>query len=59
MHNEGNLILALTCPPMMKAIMTIGKDRELLQARSSLMKKGITGGANVKAHLLAAWGTMP
>ena len=58
MHNEGDLILALTCPPMMKAIMTIGKDREL-QARSSLMKKGITGGANVKTHLLAAWGTMP
>ena len=58
MHNEGDLILALTCPPMMKAIMTIGKDREL-QARSSLMKKGITGGANVKAHLLAAWEAMP
>ena len=58
MHNEGNLILALTCPSMMKAIMTIGKDRELLQARPSLMKKGTSGGANVKAHLLRAWGTM-
>ena len=59
MHNEGNLILALTCPPMMKAIMTIGRDRELLQARPFLMKKGTIGGANVKAHLLGAWETMP
>ena len=54
MHNEGDLVLALTCPPMMKAMMTIGKDREPFQARPSLMKKGTTGGANVKAHLLGA-----
>ena len=59
MHNEGDLILALTCPPMMKAIMTIGRDQELLQGRPSLMKKGITGGLYVKAHLLGAWETMP
>ena len=59
MYNEADLILALTCPPMMKAIMTIGKDQELLQARPSLMKKGTTRGANIKAHLLGAWGMMP
>ena len=58
MHNEADLILALTCPPMMKAIMTIGKDRELLKARPSLMKKSITRGANAEAHLLGAWDTM-
>ena len=58
MHNEGDLILTLACPPMMKAIMTIGKDRELLKARPSLMKKGNTGVANVRAHFLGAWGTM-
>ena len=28
MHNEGNLILALTCLMMMKTMMTIGKYRE-------------------------------
>ena len=59
MHNEGDLILALTCLLMMKAIMTIGKDRELLQARPSLTKKGTTGGAKVKAYLLGAWEVMP
>ena len=59
MHNEGNLILALTCPLMMKAMMTIGKDREPLQVRLSLMKKSITRGVNVKAHLLGAWDMMP
>ena len=59
MHNEGDFILALICPPMMKAIMTIGKDQELLKGRPSLMKKGTTGGPNVKAHLLEAWETMP
>ena len=59
MHNKGDLILALTCPPMMKATMTIGKDREPLKARLSLMKKSITRGVNVKAHLLGAWDTMP
>ena len=59
MHNEGNLVLALTCPPMMKAMMTIGKDREPLQARPSLMKKSTTRGVNVKAHLLGAWEMMP
>ena len=59
MHNEGDLILDLTCPPMMKVIMTIGKDRELLQARPSLTKKSTTGGVNVKAHLLGAWEMMP
>ena len=58
MHNEGDLILALACPPMMKAIMTIGKDRELLKARPSIMKKGNTEVANVRAHLLGAWGMM-
>ena len=36
MHNESNLILALTCLTMMKTIMTIGKDREPPQARPSL-----------------------
>ena len=59
MHNEGDLVLALTCPPMMKAMMTIGKDREPLQARPSLMKKSTTRVVNVKAHLLGAWETMP
>ena len=59
MHNEGDLVLALTCPPMMKAMMTIGKDREPLQARPSLMKKSTTRGVNVKAHLLGAWEMMP
>ena len=58
MHNEGDLILALTCPLMMKAMMTIGKDRELLQVRPSLMKKSTIGGVNIKAHLLGAWETM-
>ena len=58
MHNEGDLILALACPPMMKAIMTIDKDRELLKARPSLMKKGNTRVANIRAHLLRAWGMM-
>ena len=59
MHNEGDLILALICPPMIKAMMTIGKDREPLKARPSLMKKGTTGGVDIKAHLLRAWETMP
>ena len=59
MHNEGDLILALTCLLMMKAIMTTGRDRELLQARPSLTKKGTTGGAKVKAYLLGAWEVMP
>ena len=58
MHNEGDLILALACPPMRKAIMTIGKDRELLKARPSFMKKGNTRVANIRAHLLRAWGMM-
>ena len=58
MHNEGGLILALTYPPMMKAMMTIGEDRELPQARSFLTKKSTTGGVNVKAHLLGAWKKM-
>ena len=52
MNNEGDLILTLTCPPMMKAMTTIGRDREPLKARPSLMKKSITRGANTKAHLL-------
>ena len=59
MHNEGDLILALTCSPMMKATMTIGKDQEPFQVRLSLMKKSITRGVNVKAHLLGDWDTMP
>ena len=59
MHNEGDLILGLTCPPMMKVMMTIGKDPELLHARPSLTKKSTTGGVSVKAHLLRAWETMP
>ena len=59
MHNEGNLILILTCPPMMKVIMTIGIDREPLQARLSFMKRSITRGTNAEAHLLGAWDTMP
>ena len=59
MHSEGNLILALTCPPMMKAIMTIGRNRELLQTRPYLTKKGTTGDAKVKAYLLGAWEVMP
>ena len=59
MYNEDSLILALTCPPIMKAIITIGRDQELFQARPSLMKRGTTGSANVKAHLLGAWDTMP
>ena len=56
MHNKGNLILALTCPPMMKVMMTIGKDRELLQARPSLTKKSTTISVNIKAHLLGVLG---
>ena len=59
MHNEGDLFLTVTCPSTMKAMMTIGRDREPLQARPSLMKKSITRGANVEAHLLGAWDTMP
>ena len=59
MHNEGDLILGLTYPPMMKVTMTIGKDRELPQVRSFLMKKSTTGGISIKAHLLGAWETMP
>ena len=59
MHNEGDLILSLTCPPMMKAMMTIGRDREPLKARLSPMKKSITKGVNTEAHFLRAWDTMP
>ena len=59
MHNEGGLILALTCHPVTKAMMIIGKDREPLQVRLSLMKKSITKGVNVKAYLLGAWDMMP
>jgi len=59
MHNEDDLILGLTCPPMMKVMMTIGKDQELLQARHSLVKKSTTRGVNIKEHLLGAWETMP
>ena len=59
MHNEGDFILTLTCPLMMKVMMTIGRDREPLQVRLSLMKKSITKGANAEAHLLGAWDTMP
>ena len=59
MHNEGDLILALTCFLMMNVIMTIGRDRELLQTRPSLTKKGTTGDAKVKAYLLGAWEVMP
>ena len=59
MHNEGDIILALICPSMMKAIMTIGRDREPPKARLSLMRKSVTRGANTEAHLLGAWDTMP
>ena len=59
MHSEGDLILTLTCPPMMKAMITIGRDREPLQVRPSLMKKSTTKGANTEAHLLGAWDTTP
>ena len=59
MHNEGDLILTLTCPLMMKAMTTIGRDQEPLKARPFLMKKSITRGANAEAHLLGAWDTMP
>ena len=59
MHNESDLILTLTCPPMMKAMMTIGRDQEPLKARPSLMMKSITKGVNAKAHLIGAWDTMP
>ena len=59
MHNEGDFILTLTCPPMMKVMMTIGRDREPLQVRLSLMKKSITKGANAEAHLLGPWDMMP
>ena len=58
MHNEGDLILTLTCPPMMKAMTIIGRDREPSQARPFLMKKSITKGAIAEAHLLGAWDTM-
>ena len=58
MLNEGDLILTLTYPLMMKAMMTIGRDREPLKAKPSLMKKNITRGANAEAHLLGAWDTM-
>ena len=59
MHNEGNLILALTRLMTMKTMTTIGKDREPSQARLSLMWKSVTKGANIEAHLLGAWDTMP
>ena len=59
MHNEGDLILGLTYPLMMKVTMIIGKDRELPQVRPFLMKKSITRGISVKAYLLGAWETMP
>ena len=59
MHNEGDLILGLIYPPIMKVMMTIDKDRKLLRARPFLMKKSTTGGVNVKAHLLGAWETTP
>ena len=59
MHNEGNLILALTRLMIIKMMMTIGKDREPPQVRLSLMRKSITRGANAKAHLLGAWDMMP
>ena len=59
MHNEGDLILALTCLLMMKVMMTIGKDQEPLKARLSLMKKSITRGINAKSRLLGARDTMP
>ena len=59
MLNEGDLILTLTYPLMMKAMMTIGRDREPLKAKPFLMKKSITRGANVEAYLLEAWDTMP
>ena len=59
MHNEGNLILALTRLMIIKMMMTIGKDREPPQVRLSLMRKSITRGANAKAYLLRAWDMMP
>ena len=59
MHSERNLILALTRLTVMKTMMTIGKDREPPQAKLSLTRKSITRGANVEAHLLRAWDTMP
>ena len=59
MHNEDNLILALTCLTMMKTMMTIGRDREPFQVRHFPMKKSTTRGVNAKAHLLEAWDTMP
>ena len=59
MHNEGDLILGLTYPPMMKVTMIIGKDRELPQVRPFLTKKSTTRGVSVKTHLLGAWETMP
>ena len=58
MHNEGDLILGFTYP-LMKVMMTIGKDRELPQVRPFLKKKSTTGGVSVKTHLLGAWETMP
>ena len=54
MHNEGNLILALTRLTMMKTMMTISKDREHPQARLSLVRKSVTRGANAEAYLLRA-----
>ena len=59
MHNEGDLILALTCHPVTKVMMTIGKDQEPLKARLSLMKKSITRGINAKSRLPGARDTMP
>ena len=59
MHNEGNLILALTRLTMMKTMMTISKDQEHPQARLSLMRKSVTRGANAKSHILGAWDTKP
>ena len=59
MLNESDLILTLTYPLMMKAMMTIGRDQEPLQVRPSLMKKSITRGTNADAHFLGAWDTMP
>ena len=54
MHNEDDLILTLTCPLMMKVMMTIGRYRKPLQARPSLIKKSFTRGENAEAHLLGA-----
>ena len=59
MHSEGNLVLDLMRPSMKKMTTIIDGDLGLPQARPSPMKKNVTGGIGIEAHLLGAWETTP